>query len=70
MKSKVCEVCQFWDFLGCTTHEGWPLGGCRKRAPERSNIHEDFNSAVWPVTRSYNWCGEFLQKEKELDTNN
>lgn len=44
-----CNGCRFW------ANANGALGYCHRRAP----VANDQATAVWPMTGSYSWCGEF-----------
>jgi hypothetical protein len=45
----VCGICQFWDVFG-TEPTNPDVGLCRVRVPQRH----------WPITSSWEWCGDFI----------
>ena len=56
-----CNQCFFWDTGSLTD-----MGYCRRNPPsvklgESGTVK---NSAVWPVTKSYDWCGEYVPRDK------
>ncbi|SNR42517.1 hypothetical protein SAMN06265370_104232 [Puniceibacterium sediminis] len=54
-----CNECIYWD-----TGSLEDAGFCRRNPPEleRNDAGTVLNSAVWPVTRTYDWCGEFAER--------
>ncbi len=63
-----CERCRFWD-------DQLDTGQCRRYAPRLvlyqvelpENLDNNGDSAVWPFTHPYDWCGEFQPKESTVD---
>ncbi|WP_180287377.1 hypothetical protein [Puniceibacterium antarcticum] len=56
-----CSGCFFWD-TGSFTGAGY----CRRNPPsvELNQTGTVTDSAVWPVTKSYDWCGEYVERDK------
>jgi hypothetical protein len=52
-----CNECRFWEKQEVDNS----LGYCRRYAP-RPSSSTPFIS--WPITRSYDWCGEYEVWEK------
>ena len=62
-----CHQCCFWDQVGSSGDdllEGW----CRRYPPqitiERGTIDESF---IQPITDWWCWCGEFQQRQDQLE---
>lgn len=58
-----CETCKFAaDTSGYQQHQ------CRRNAPGLLTVpaHRDLRQhvPVWPIVRSDDWCGEYIQKEQ------
>lgn len=62
-----CRTCYFWERvnpvspLWCSHTE--VLGTCRRSAPEQSrDPGQNYQTAVWPITRPTDWCGEWRNR--------
>ncbi len=72
-----CSVCKFWCqlYLNAGTDKEVPkkvgnhdLGWCRMAAPTMVwNVKDQDYNARWPETKDFNSCGDFLDKESEVE---
>jgi hypothetical protein len=60
MKHTACAKCVFWEQL---EEQQADLGKCRRHAP-RSILVADI--ALWPTTKSEDWCGEGQEKPRKF----
>jgi len=52
-----CENCKFFEDIN-----KW--GHCRRYAPRHiSGVGTGYEEKMWPEVKSYDWCGEFQEKE-------
>lgn len=66
MKRPTCETCRFWDGPE-TDSDGEEVGSCHRRPPsiiegqipDRDRAWHNQFIAVFPETRSSEWCGEW-----------
>lgn len=57
-----CQNCLYWRH---PKHE--PFGHCHRHAPKAPHPPMALGTA-WPVTQSYDWCGEFLRREENNES--
>ena len=72
LTAETCNSCRFWPTRG-EPIDGryWGIGGphtdgsvsdCRRHAPrqvkDRASSYPH-DSAIWPETKSYDWCGDY-----------
>ena len=60
-----CEACTYWQYVAhLPDSDALSFGTCRKNAPAATAHSEHSMSfpliAVWPVTGSNDWCGDWV----------
>lgn len=69
MRKKICATCYFYD---SENREANSDGECRRYPPTVTTwygMSGNFNAESWnkwgfPITRGYNWCGEYHKYEE------
>ena len=57
-----CETCCYWIRLPSDTHTDNQDGDCRRYPPQLLHDPEDGTYAVWPITETTDYCGEYRQR--------
>jgi hypothetical protein len=55
---KACGNCEHWDGHRNNVGPRTQTGNCRRNAP----MPFAGTDAMWPMTRTFEWCGEFRAK--------
>ena len=66
MKRK-CENCEWWNEH--PNYDAVANGECRKKSPITTFCTDPqcLPQMEWPWTKPYDWCGEFKEKENEVE---
>lgn len=61
--TKSCEFCRFWQANGLFQQGECRLNGPSLGAPADASIYgHERPLAAWPITRSGDWCAQFLSR--------
>jgi len=61
-----CEACRYWQCLDRYEHDD--VGRCRRHAPQTVKDSMDNTFRSWPCTFHDDWCGEFVDVGRQLDS--